>query len=234
MIKFDNVSFFFDNNEILSKLSCQFDDNKIHCVLGPSGCGKTTILNLIAGLLKTKSGSITGIDKRISYVFQDERLIYEKTARGNLDFVLAGVYSDRNKRRVLMNTFLELVGLDSAKNLYPREMSGGMKQRLVIARAFVYPSDILLLDEPFKALDVNLRCELIKLFLKLWTNDKRTTIFVTHDITEAMAVADNIYVFGNKPLSTLKQTTIEAPRNKMIDAHTIYDNADKMLKLLDS
>ena len=117
----------------------------------------------------------------------------------NMDFALCSIYPINIKRYEIIEKFLSLVEMWESRKKYPKELSGGMAQRVSMARAFAYPSQILLMDEAFKGLDISLKNRLIKTFLKLWTEDKRTVVFVTHDIYEALHLADRIYLLANKP-----------------------------------
>ncbi|MCL2320587.1 MAG: ATP-binding cassette domain-containing protein, partial [Oscillospiraceae bacterium] len=202
----------------------EFEENKVNCILGPSGCGKTTLLNLLSGIIKENSGQITK-PKMVSYVFQEEALIPQKTARKNLELVLKSVYRDKKKLKLVIDKFLKIADLEKAADLYPHEMSGGMRQRLALIRAFAYPSDILLMDEPFKALDITLKNSIIKSFLNLYEEDKRTVIFVTHDIDEALLTGDFIYVYSKKPLNLLRKFTV----NDSKSGRKLY--ADSLIKI---
>jgi len=208
MITLRNVNVSFNGTVVFNDFCEEFEKNKINCILGPSGCGKTTLLNLISGTLQEDSGQITK-PLRVSYVFQDESLIPQKTARKNLEIVLKGVYKDKTELRAVIDKFLMISDLQKAADLYPHEMSGGMRQRLALIRAFAYPSDILLMDEPFKALDIMLRDSLIKSFLNLYGEDKRTVIFVSHNIDEALMIGDFIYVYNNKPLRLQRKFVVD-------------------------
>jgi NitT/TauT family transport system ATP-binding protein len=179
---------------IFDSLDMDVQENKITCILGPSGIGKTTLLNMICGLTLPDSGDISDFkDKDFSYIFQEPRLLYWKTVYENINFVLKEIYQEKElKSRV--NSYLEIVGLYKYRDSYPNRLSGGMQQRVSIARAFAYPSEILLMDEPFKSLDAKLKKNLLHSFMALWEADKRTVIFVTHDIEEAAYISDFVYV----------------------------------------
>lgn len=153
----------------------------ITCILGASGCGKTTLLNMLAGLLPY-TGEILGVPERVSYIFQEERLLPNLTVRQNIDYVLG-------KRSQKSEEMLALVELSDKADAYPSELSGGQAQRASIARAFAYPSELLLMDEPFSSLDTALKIRLTEVFCRLWERDRRTVIFVTHDVEEAYALA---------------------------------------------
>ena len=181
MITFHDVNMRFRDTVVFDRFNEEFEKSKITCILGPSGCGKTTLLNLLSGTLQENSGQITK-PRNVSYVFQEELLVPQKTAYKNLELILKSVYRDKDALKAVIDKFLTLAELENAGDLYPHEMSGGMRQRLALIRAFAYPSDILLMDEPFKALDIMLKDNIIKAFLNLYREDKRTVLFVTHDI----------------------------------------------------
>jgi len=225
MITFRNVSMRFKDLTVLENFCEDFEENKVNCILGPSGCGKTTMLNLLSGIIKEDSGHITK-PQNVSYVFQEESLIPQKTARKNLEFVLRSVYKDKTELKEVIDRFLKLSDLEKVADLYPHEMSGGMRQRLALIRAFAYPSDILLMDEPFKALDITLRDSLIKSFINLYEKDKRTVLFVTHDIDEALMTGDFIYIYSNKPMSLQNRIAV----NEVTGKRKIYDESITEIK----
>jgi NitT/TauT family transport system ATP-binding protein len=189
----------FGDTEVLAGIDIAVDPGEMISILGPSGCGKTTMLNIVAGVLPADGGSVAGRPVGpVSYVFQEPRLLPWKTARGNVEFVLGDRMAPR-ERREHATALLELVGLVEFRHAYPRELSGGMRQRVAIARAFAFPCELLLMDEPFRALDLPLKLELIAAFLRLWNADRRTVLFVTHDIQEALLIGDATYVLSGRP-----------------------------------
>ena len=195
----DRINKGFAGLEVLKDLTMQEEENRIVCILGPSGAGKTTLLNIISGVIKADSGQISGFaGHRISYLFQEPRLLPWKTVRENIDFVLKDKLV-RVEREQAIDRYLEMVELSQFASYYPGKLSGGMKQRVSIARAFAYPADILLMDEPFKGLDTQLKMSLIKSFIKLWTLDRRSVFFVTHDIQEAVLIGHVVYVLTDRP-----------------------------------
>lgn len=187
-----NIHKSFDGDEIFGNLNLSFIKNKISIILGPSGCGKTTLLNIISKMEKIDSGKVILKDKSISYVFQEDRLIPWLTVYENIAFVLKSQI-DSNKIESKVNEYLNMVNLKEYKDKLPNKLSGGMKRRVALARAFAYKSELLLMDEPFKGLDFKLKNKIIKEFLKIWSNDKRTVIMVTHDMKEANMLGDKIY-----------------------------------------
>ena len=201
---FNEVSLFRD-------FSIDFPEGTITCILGPSGCGKTTLLNIIGNIILPDRGTLTGFDgKVISYIFQDPRLLPWKTVEGNIEFVLnKGLPVE--ERGKLINRFIRLVELDGFAGFYPQKLSGGMRQRVSIARAFAYPSDIILMDEPLKGLDIKLKLNLIRTFSRIWEADKRTVIFVTHDVDEALLIGNEIIVLSQAPAKIKAHQKVEIP-----------------------
>jgi NitT/TauT family transport system ATP-binding protein len=189
----------FGGLEVLRRLSIRVPEHGILSVLGPSGCGKTTLLNVIAGTVRPDEGLVEGTgDGGVSYLFQEPRLLPWKTVSGNIEFVLQE-RMEAGERRKAVASVIALVGLEEFRASRPAELSGGMKQRAAMARAFAYPSSVLLMDEPFRALDLPLKLGLMRAFLDLWERDLRTVLFVTHDIQEALFLGDDILVLSPRP-----------------------------------
>lgn len=201
-VNLENIKKSFGDFNVFENLSLKIEDNKITCITGPSGCGKTTILNMISGLIKVDSGNISGVNDRISYIFQENRLLPWKTAKENILFVLKDIMSEKEREEVT-EQYLKMVGLYEFKDYYPSQLSGGMIQRVVLARAFAYPADLLLMDEPFKGLDRDLKNSIMLAFLDLWEKNKKTVILVTHDKDEALFLGDEVYVLSSPPTKVL-------------------------------
>ena len=188
---------------IFKDFNIKIPASKVSVILGPSGCGKSTLLNIIHGILIPDSGVIEK-DKNdaISYLFQEPRLLPWKTVSQNIELILKNHYEHRQRQKITRH-YLEIIGLNDFGDYYPSELSGGMRQRVAIARAFAYPAEIILMDEPFQALDPGLKLNLTRFFSLLWIEDNRTSLFVTHDITEAVFLGDEIFVLSSKKPSTI-------------------------------
>ena len=211
-----NIYKSFDDLLVLDDISIYFPEHKTTCILGPSGCGKTTLLSIMTGIVGKDAGQVIGFDdKDISFVFQEDRLIEWKNVKDNLAFVLKGkMYKDEID--TVVDSYLKLVNLEEYKYYYPRSLSGGMRQRISILRAFAYSSDLLLMDEPFKSLDINNKKIVIDFFKEVKAKEKRTSIFVTHDVDEAIDLADSIVILSDKPtkvksvINNIKEDKIKA------------------------
>ncbi|MEN6391337.1 MAG: ATP-binding cassette domain-containing protein [Syntrophomonas sp.] len=173
------------------------------CLFGPSGVGKTTILNLLAGVARPQAGRVRSNSRRLAYVFQEPRLLPWFTAVENLQLGLYNLGLDARQRRQRVESLLPVLGLDGFGDYYPGQLSGGMKQRVSIGRAFAIQPDLLLLDEPFSGLDENLKKDMEELLLSLGRWHACTTVLVTHDVQEAVRLADRIVVVGGRPCETV-------------------------------
>lgn len=207
----ENLCKKYGDQDIFSDFNLIFEKNKITGILGPSGAGKTTLLNLCCGLEKPDNGTIQGINPAaISYIFQEPRLLPWRTVKENLRFVFKEKSIKKSgSHEKDIDGILELVGLDKVGNFYPQELSGGMRQRVSIARAFLYPSELLIMDEPFSSLDCTLKNRLIEDFLSIWEQDNRTVIFVSHNEDEIRRLAHEILTFSDKPVHILKKETLK-------------------------
>ena len=201
MIEIKNFSKSYGALSVYENFNIAFDEGKVTCILGESGCGKTTLLNAIASLTDF-DGEIPKL--KCSYIFQSPRLVPNLTVLGNLKLVCS------NEHKIY--DMLERVYLKDKADSYPVNLSGGQAQRVAIARAFLYDSDILLMDEPFSSLDLKVKSEIIKLFFELWKNDKRTSLFVTHDIDEAISVSHRIIVINSGKIVYDKTPEMLPPR----------------------
>jgi NitT/TauT family transport system ATP-binding protein len=226
IIRFDNVGVRFGSQTVFDNLSFTIRAGEFVCLLGPSGCGKSTALRLIGDLLPASAGSIAVAGApphlswdKLAYVFQSPRLVPWRTALGNvlLGMELRGSDIARAKMELTARDNLQMVGLSRDTEKYPRMLSGGERQRVAIARALSVSPLIILMDEPFSALDVNTRQRLRAELLSIWQQTGKTIVFVTHDIEEALLLADRILLFSAKPTRILETIEITDPRPRRID-----------------
>lgn len=186
-----NIKKIYGDKVIFDNFDIEFEQGKITAVLGRSGCGKTTLLNVICGSVEY-TGEVERPDK-ISYIFQSQRLVPNLTVYKNLEYILSYI-RDKKEKNKRIDEVLKMVEMYEDRDKYPSELSGGMAQRASLARAFVYDAPLMLMDEPFNGLDVSLKKRIIDVFKRLYERDKRTVVFVTHDIDEALFLADRIIV----------------------------------------
>jgi len=203
----------------IESLDLTVKDKEFVCVLGPSGCGKTTLLRMIAGLDAATGGEImldgaqiTGPDARVGIVFQEYSLFPWRSVLDNVAFGLEMRGIAREERNRIANQYLDLVGLTSFTKSYPSELSGGMRQRVAVARALALDPVVLLMDEPFGALDAQTRNMLQHELLGIWEKTKKTIIFITHSVDEAVYLADRIVVLTPRPGRVCEIITLELPR----------------------
>ncbi|WHH58666.1 ABC transporter ATP-binding protein [Petroclostridium sp. X23] len=208
ILKIDRIKKSFDTVCVLNDFSMKINEEEIVCIIGPSGCGKSTLLNIISGLLVPSEGEIINNSPDISYVFQEDRLLPWKNVYENIKIV---------NKKCSMEKCLDLirkVGLEGFEGYYPSELSGGMRQRCSIARAFNYDAGLLLMDEPFKSLDYNLRLDMIRYLLELWESTKKSIVFVTHEIDEALLLGDRILILSGRPARVIKEFDIKILKAK--------------------
>lgn len=203
----------------LDNISLSINENDFICLVGPSGCGKSTLLRIIAGLETASEGKVLyrgnkvlKPDKRLGMVFQEYSLLPWRTVLGNVGLgpELAGEPGAYCQK--VAHVYLEMVGLEKFAGYYPHELSGGMRQRVAIARALANDPDVLLMDEPFGALDAHTRIILQKELLKIWEANRKTIIFVTHSVDEAIYLADRIVVMTTRPGQIKKLIDVNMPR----------------------
>jgi NitT/TauT family transport system ATP-binding protein len=206
-----DISKSYNGNFLFRNFNVEFSEGTITCILGPSGCGKTTLLNIVGKIISPDSGSLIGFDgKQFSYIFQEPRLLPWKTVRGNIEFVLSRELSAA-ERKARSEELIRLVELEGFANYYPSQLSGGMRQRVSIARAFACSSDIILMDEPLSGLDIALKQNMIRWFLQIWKSDRRTVVFVTHDVDEALMLGNEIIVLSQAPAQIVAHEMLNQP-----------------------
>jgi len=223
ILKLEHISqSYVVNNQVKDAvLDVSFDvyDNEFLVILGPGHCGKSVLLNMIAGIEKPVSGSIylngeklNGSDSRIGMVFQKLALMPWRTVMGNVEFGLQIAGVDKKTRREIAQKYIDLVRLTGFEKSYPHQLSGGMKQRVGIARAYANNPEILLMDEPFGQLDAQTRYAMEEEVQRIWQEEKRTIIFVTNNIEEAVYLGDRIVLLSNCPATVKKIYEVNLPR----------------------
>lgn len=226
IIKFENVRVSFAGELVYDDLNMSVRAGEFICILGPSGCGKSTSLRLMGDLLKTSGGRITVAGQQpadawreLAYVFQSPRLAPWRDALNNVVLAMELRFGNMPKTamRKRATELLELVGLAADAHKYPSMLSGGERQRVSIARALAVDPRIVLMDEPFSALDLNTRRRLRLEMVDIWQKTGKTIVFVTHDIEEALTLADRIILLSNKPTRVLQSITIIEERPRSLD-----------------
>ena len=208
----------YGDKKVLGGIDIEIEEEKITAILGESGCGKSTLLNIIAGKIKDYSGEIIferEHKKGISYVFQEDTLIPWKTVYSNLEFVLKGKV-EKSELDERIKKYLKIVNLEGSEKEFPNMLSGGMKRRVGIARAFAFPSNYMFMDEPFEFLDVKIKEEIVEDLIKLQESEKKTIILITHDIDTAITLGEKIVVLGGKP-SVVRSSFINKFALKMLE-----------------
>lgn len=202
----------------LNGVNLDIMENEFICVVGPSGCGKSTLLNIIAGLLEPTSGAAyldgkriegTGVERGV--VFQQYALFPWRTVIKNVMFGLEMKKTPKEEAVKIAKKYIEAVGLKGFENAYPKELSGGMKQRVAIARAYAANPEVLLLDEPFGALDAQTRVQLQTELLNTWEQEKKTCFFITHDVDEAIILAQRVIIMSARPGRIKRIVDIDIP-----------------------
>ena len=201
---FRGVSMHFGDVAVLDDINLDVAEGELVCILGPSGCGKSTLLNIAGGFLEPAAGEVTidgqrvaGPDRRRIFVFQERGVFPWLTVEGNIGFGLFDL--PERERRARIAHYVQLVGLQGFERAYPRELSGGMKQRVELARALAANPETIWMDEPFGALDSITRLQMRGELLRIWQAERKTILFVTHDIDESVQLADRVVVLSARP-----------------------------------
>ena len=206
-----------ETKEVLKDINITVKENEFLVLLGPGQCGKTVLLNILAGLDAPTGGEITFVNGRppmgdLGVVFQRYALFPWKTVMGNVEINQKFKGKSKAERQAAAQKYIELVGLQGFENSLPKQLSGGMQQRVGIARAYASESDIMLLDEPFGALDAQTRYSMEDEILRIWEKDRRTVIFVTNNVEEAIYLGDRIILLGGHPTGVKKEYVPDLPR----------------------
>ena len=215
-VRLEHVSMQFSAMRAIVDISLEVRDGEFVCILGPSGCGKSTLLNIVGGFLKATSGAVfiddekvTSPDPRRIFVFQERGVFPWLNVEGNIGFGLFRLTASERSARI--RYYVQLVGLEGFESSYPSQLSGGMKQRLEVARALAVNPDVLYLDEPFGALDSITRLQMRRELLRIWHKERKTILFVTHDIEESVQLADRIVVMSARPGSIQRIVDVDIP-----------------------
>ncbi len=207
---------------VLEDINIEVREGEFICIVGPSGCGKSTLLNIAGGFLQATQGEmlvdgrpVDGPDPRRIFIFQENGIFPWMTVEENVGFGVRR--STESERRDLVHHYIEMVGLTGFNRTYPGELSGGMKQRVEIARALAAEPDVLFMDEPFGALDYLTRLRLRHELIQIWQREQRTVLFVTHDVEEAVQLADRVVVMGRRPARVRAVVPVDVPRPRNFD-----------------
>ncbi|WP_282072562.1 ABC transporter ATP-binding protein [Janibacter hoylei] len=226
-----DVTLSFGNSEVLAPTDLQVRRGEFVTLYGPSGCGKSTLLNITAGLLEAGSGQalfdgrpIDGVNRNVGYMTQDDTLLPWQTLRKNVELPLRIRKTPKATIHARLERYLSLLDLTHAADRYPGQLSGGMKRRALLARSMIYEPEMLLMDEPFAAVDATLRDDLHAELRKTIDTTNLTVLFVTHDVTEAVLLSDRVLVLGGRPSTVIGEYRIPFGRNR--DLAAIRDSTE--------
>lgn len=218
-MRIEHLNKSFQGNVIFKDFFIDFIDEEINCIEGRSGVGKTTLLNILAGLDNNYKGDVLGnkVDE-ISYIFQEDRLIPYLTVKENIELFVYNYYNHDEATEKIKSVF-KLLHIENILNMYPMKLSGGMRQRVNIARALIKPSRFILMDEPFKSLDYKTKYSIMKETKYIFSEGKKTVIFVTHDVDEAIYMGKRIIVLGDNPIKIKEifEEELEDKKSNIID-----------------
>ena len=222
---------------VLEHVSARVAKGEFVCLVGPSGCGKSTLLNIVGGFLTATSGEVlvegepvSGPDPRRIFVFQENGVFPWLNVCDNIGFGLRGKSND--EREKIVAHYVSMVGLTGFEDAYPRELSGGMRQRVEIARALAANPDIIYMDEPFGALDFITRLKMRADLVRIWQSEKKTILFVTHDIEEAVQLADRVLVMSKRPATIQEVVEIDLPRPRDLDSPRYLEKRDEIFRIM--
>jgi NitT/TauT family transport system ATP-binding protein len=223
--------------DVLRSISLDVQQGEFVCIVGPSGCGKSTLLNLIAGFIKPTTGSIlvqgspvTGPDPKRIFVFQENGVFPWLTVEQNVGFGLAR--KPEENRREIVRHYVQMVGLTGFEKSFPRELSGGMRQRVEIARALAANPEIIYMDEPFGALDFLTRLKMRADLTRIWQEERKTVLFVTHDIEEAVQLADRVVILSARPATIQTEVVVNLPRPRDLDSRGYLEVRDEIFHIM--
>ena len=222
---------------VLERINLGVAAGEFVCIVGPSGCGKSTLLNIIGGFLSQSRGDaivegqpVSGPDPRRVFVFQENGVFPWLTVRENIGFGLS--QKTPAERDEIVKHYVEMVSLTGFEAAYPRELSGGMRQRVEIARALAANPDIIYMDEPFGALDFITRIKMRSDLIRIWQTEKKTILFVTHDIEEAVQLADRVLIMSRRPATIQEDVRIDLPRPRDLDSPGYLEKRDHIFRAM--
>jgi NitT/TauT family transport system ATP-binding protein len=245
-VAFDGVSMAYPNPEsgmayAIENVTFQQQTGEFCCLLGLSGCGKTTVLNIAAGFLAPTKGTVQIAGRAIerpgpdrAMVFQDYALLPWLTVAANVELGLKLQHLEKAERQYRVRTYLELVGLGDVSKSYPHQLSGGMQQRVSIARALALEPTLLLMDEPFASLDAYTRMQMQRELIRIWQQTKVSVLFVTHSVEEAIFLGDRILFIGGRPGSILHDVKVDLPRPRDRTSGEFNSMEREVLRYLDA
>lgn len=241
-LKAYNISKSYDNKQIIKNTSLEIYEGEIVCLLGISGVGKTTLFNVLSGLLLPEEGKvllddvdITGEAGHISYMLQKDLLLPYKTVLDNASLPLVIRGENKKKARTEASNHFETFGLDGTQDKYPHQLSGGMRQRAALLRTYLFSHEVALLDEPFSALDTITKSAMHSWYLEIMEKIKLSTLFITHDIDEAILLSDRIYIMTGKPGQITSEIVIDHPKprgEEFLLSNEFIDFKRKILNVL--
>lgn len=249
VLSFSDVSLSFASPDgttfdVLQQVSLEVRPNELCAIVGASGCGKSTLLNLAAGLIRPDRGTtslnedlVTTVNTRVGYVTQEANLLPWMTVRENLHLPLSIRKWPKSEREGRVEHWIDTVGLRGFEEHYPHELSGGMQKRCSIARTLVYDPDVILMDEPFGALDAMTKVVMQDELLRIWQSERKTIVFITHDLVEAIALADRIVVMSKRPGRIREVLPVMLPRPRDVyhlmdapEATQLYDQLWELMR----
>lgn len=241
LLQVNNISVSYDNKDVIKDININLDYGEIISLLGPSGVGKSTLFNVIAGVLKPDSGNVllNGNDivlkpGNISYMLQKDLLLEQKTVMDNV--ILPLIINNIPKKDAIKkaNEYMDIFGLKGYENKYPLSLSGGMRQRAAFLRTYLAKKEVLLLDEPFSALDSITKSAMHKWYDKIRKELNLSTIFITHDVDEALILSDRVYVMNGVPGGIKKQIVIEKKEEDFLLTNAFLEYKKEILNMLKS
>jgi NitT/TauT family transport system ATP-binding protein len=223
--------------DVLENINAEVAHGEFVCIVGPSGCGKSTLLNIVAGFIDASSGDVivegepvAGPDPRRIFVFQENGVFPWLNVHENIGFGLQRIKQDERDR--IISRYIDMVGLTGFDNSYPHELSGGMRQRVEIARALAANPEIIYMDEPFGALDFLTRLKMRADLVRIWQSEKKTILFVTHDIEEAVQLADRVLVMSPRPGTIQEIVDVDLARPRHLDSPEYLEKRDRIFRVM--